>query len=52
MARTFDPIELELLWRRLISAVDEAAVAMVRTYSQVRPWSQLTAKPASDPRRT
>ena len=29
--RTFDPIELELLWRRLISAVDEAAVAMVRT---------------------
>src|SRR5262244_1587867 len=31
MARTFDPIELELLWRRLISAVDEAAVAMVRT---------------------
>ena len=23
-ARTFDPIELELLWRRLISAVDEA----------------------------
>ena len=31
MTRTFDPIELELLWRRLISAVDEAAVAMVRT---------------------
>ena len=31
MARTFDPIELELLWRRLISAVDEAAVALVRT---------------------
>jgi N-methylhydantoinase B len=31
MPRTFDPIELELLWRRLISAVDEAAVAMVRT---------------------
>jgi N-methylhydantoinase B len=29
--REFDPIELELLWRRLISAVDEAAVAMVRT---------------------
>ncbi len=29
--RTFDPIELELLWRRLISAVDEAAAAMVRT---------------------
>ena len=31
MARTFDPIELELLWRRLISMVDEAAAAMVRT---------------------
>jgi N-methylhydantoinase B len=31
MARTFDPIELELLWRRLISLVDEAAAAMVRT---------------------
>ncbi len=31
MTRTFDPIELELLWRRLISTVDEAAVAMVRT---------------------
>jgi len=31
MSRSFDPIELELLWRRLISAVDEAAVAMVRT---------------------
>ena len=30
-ARTFDPIELELLWRRLISMVDEAAAAMVRT---------------------
>jgi N-methylhydantoinase B len=29
--RTFDPIELELLWRRLISMVDEAAAAMVRT---------------------
>ena len=29
--REFDPIELELLWRRLISTVDEAAVAMVRT---------------------
>ena len=27
----FDPIELELLWRRLISMVDEAAAAMVRT---------------------
>ena len=30
-ARTFDAIELELLWRRLISLVDEAAAAMVRT---------------------
>jgi N-methylhydantoinase B len=29
--RTFDPIELELLWRRLISLVDEAAAALVRT---------------------
>ncbi|HEY6430960.1 MAG TPA: hydantoinase B/oxoprolinase family protein [Acetobacteraceae bacterium] len=31
MTATFDPIELELLWRRLISIVDEAAAAMVRT---------------------
>src|SRR5271154_380572 len=31
MTRSFDPIELELLWRRLISMVDEAAAAMVRT---------------------
>jgi N-methylhydantoinase B len=31
MTRTFDPIELELLWRRLISLVDEAAAALVRT---------------------
>jgi N-methylhydantoinase B len=31
MSRTFDAIELELLWRRLISLVDEAAAAMVRT---------------------
>lgn len=31
MTRIFDPIELELLWRRLISMVDEAAAAMVRT---------------------
>ncbi|HJQ55535.1 MAG TPA: hydantoinase B/oxoprolinase family protein [Vineibacter sp.] len=31
MIRSFDPIELELLWRRLISLVDEAAAAMVRT---------------------
>jgi N-methylhydantoinase B len=29
--RTFDPVELELLWRRLISLVDEAAAALVRT---------------------
>ena len=29
--REFNPIELELLWRRLISMVDEAAAAMVRT---------------------
>jgi N-methylhydantoinase B len=27
----FDPVELELLWRRLISIVDEAAAALVRT---------------------
>jgi N-methylhydantoinase B len=31
MARTFDAVELELLWRRLISLVDEAAAALVRT---------------------
>jgi N-methylhydantoinase B len=31
MARDFDAIELELLWRRLISLVDEAAAAMIRT---------------------
>ncbi|RYJ00452.1 MAG: hydantoinase B/oxoprolinase family protein [Acetobacteraceae bacterium] len=31
MARSFDAIELELLWRRLISLVDEAAAALVRT---------------------
>src|SRR3984893_5028426 len=29
--RSFDAIELELLWRRLISLVDEAAAALVRT---------------------
>jgi N-methylhydantoinase B len=29
--RRFDAIELELLWRRLISLVDEAAAALVRT---------------------
>jgi len=27
----FDPVELELLWRRLISIVDESAAALVRT---------------------
>lgn len=30
-ATTFDPIELEILWKRLISVVDEAAAAFVRT---------------------
>ncbi|MEO3475575.1 hydantoinase B/oxoprolinase family protein [Roseomonas sp. CAU 1739] len=30
-ARNFDAVELELLWRRLISLVDEAAAALVRT---------------------
>lgn len=30
-ARSFDAVELELLWRRLISLVDEAAAALVRT---------------------
>src|SRR6516165_5918985 len=29
--RRFDAVELELLWRRLISLVDEAAAALVRT---------------------
>src|SRR4029079_9648716 len=27
----FDPITLEILWSRLISTVDEAAIALVRT---------------------
>jgi len=31
MAATFDPVTLELVWRRLISSVDEAAAALVRT---------------------
>ena len=31
MTESFDPITLELLWRRLISLVDEAAAALVRT---------------------
>ncbi|KAA2212199.1 hydantoinase B/oxoprolinase family protein [Teichococcus oryzae] len=30
-ARRFDAVEIELLWRRLISLVDEAAAALVRT---------------------
>jgi N-methylhydantoinase B len=30
-SRRFDAVELELLWRRLISLVDEAAAALVRT---------------------
>lgn len=29
--RSFDAVELELLWRRLISLVDESAAALVRT---------------------
>ena len=29
--RKFDAVEVELLWRRLISLVDEAAAALVRT---------------------
>ena len=31
MSEQFDPVTLELLWRRLISLVDEAAAALVRT---------------------
>jgi N-methylhydantoinase B len=31
MTERFDPVTLELLWRRLISLVDEAAAALVRT---------------------
>ena len=31
MSEGFDPVMLELLWRRLISLVDEAAAALVRT---------------------
>lgn len=31
MRELFDPVTLELLWRRLISLVDEAAAALVRT---------------------
>src|SRR6056297_3213675 len=30
-AAGFDPIELEILWKRLISVVDEASAAFVRT---------------------
>jgi N-methylhydantoinase B len=28
--RSFDPISLEILWQRLVSAVDEASVALIR----------------------
>ncbi|HEX7539487.1 MAG TPA: hydantoinase B/oxoprolinase family protein, partial [Syntrophales bacterium] len=31
MGRTFDPITLEILWRRLISVVDEADGSVART---------------------
>ena len=31
MGRTFDPITLEILWRRLISIVDEADSSVART---------------------
>lgn len=31
MASTFDPVTLEILWRRLISVVDEADAAVART---------------------
>jgi N-methylhydantoinase B len=31
MNERFDPVTLELLWRRLILLVDEAAAALVRT---------------------
>lgn len=31
MSRTFDPITLEILWRRLISIVDEADASVART---------------------
>ena len=31
MARSFDPITLEILWRRLISIVDEADGSVART---------------------
>ncbi|MBY0439512.1 MAG: hydantoinase B/oxoprolinase family protein, partial [Burkholderiales bacterium] len=30
-ARVFDPIELEILWKRLVSIVDEASATFVRT---------------------
>ena len=29
--RAFDPIDLEILWNRLVLVVDEAAYAIVRT---------------------
>ncbi len=31
MAQKFDPVTLEILWRRLISIVDEADAAVART---------------------
>jgi N-methylhydantoinase B/oxoprolinase/acetone carboxylase alpha subunit len=31
MSRPLDPIEVELLWKRLVTAVDEAATTLVRT---------------------
>ena len=31
MGQTFDPITLEILWRRLISIVDEADSSVART---------------------
>ncbi|MCJ7810342.1 MAG: hydantoinase B/oxoprolinase family protein, partial [Desulfobulbaceae bacterium] len=31
MSRVFDPITIEILWRRLISIVDEADSAVART---------------------
>jgi hypothetical protein len=43
------PIELELLWRRLISLVDEAAAAMVRTIVLDPGARELRLSPASSP---
>jgi len=48
--RSFDAVELELLWRRLISLVDEAAAALVRTSFST--WcGNPTTSPASSPMR-